>query len=579
LSTLDPVAELAARVVDAAGAATGLTLAPEEALLRPGNARHGADFQANLAMSLARRVGREPRDLAGEIAERRDVGGIAAAPRVAGPGFINFRLDDDWIGSALGAAAADARLGAAAGHAPQRVVIDYSAPNIAKEMHVGHLRSTIIGDALARVLRFCGDDVIAQNHVGDWGTPFGMLIEHLGDSGWSAGAHAGSAADLVALYRQARTHFDADAGFADRARGRVVALQAGDPATLAAWRQLVAQSQVYFDGVYRLLGVGLTAADMAGESIYNDLLAGTVDALQEAGLLELSDGALCTFPDGFRNRDGDRMALIVRKSDGGYGYAATDLAAIRHRARTIGAERILYVVGAPQSQHLQMVFATARAAGWIGGGVAAEHVPFGSVLGEDGKILRTRAGKTVKLVDLLQEAVARAGAAIAARAGAVDDELARAVGIGAVKYADLSSDRVSDYVFSFDRMLALEGNTSVYLQYAHARAAKVLRLAAGDPPAPRTPVLLRDPSERALALALLRWGPTVDQVACSLQPHRLCTYLYETATSFSAFYESCPILKAGDPALRASRLRLTDHTREVLRTGLELLGIEAPQRL
>ncbi|MGH2942634.1 MAG: arginine--tRNA ligase [Solirubrobacteraceae bacterium] len=558
---------------------TGLTLAPEDALVRPGNPRHGADFQANLAMSLGKRLGRDPRELADSIVGELDVEGVAAPPLVAGPGFISFRLEDAWIDGALRAVAADPRLGAGADHDPQRVVIDYSAPNIAKEMHVGHLRSTIIGDALARILRFVGDDVIAQNHVGDWGTQFGMLIEELGDTGWSAGAGTGSIADLDAFYRRARAHFDADAAFADRARARVVALQAGDPRTLAAWRQLVDESQRHFDVVYDMLGVGLTATDMAGESMYHDLLAGTVDALREAGLLELDGGALCAFPDGFRNRDGERMPLIVRKSDGGHGYAASDLAAIRHRAGTLGAERILYVVGAPQRQHLRMVFATGRAAGWLGDGVEAEHVAFGSVLGEDGRILRTRAGENVRLVDLLREAVVRAGDAIARRTGAADDELARRVGIGAVKYADLSNDRVHDYVFSFDRMLALEGNTSVYLQYAQARAASVLLRAGDDMPAAAAPVAVREDAERALALALLQFGPAVGHVASSLQPHRLCTYLYETATAFSAFYERCPILKAGDPATRATRLELTRHTGAVLRTGLDLLGIDAPQQL
>ncbi len=593
---LDPARELAARVVDAASIVTGLTLTPDEALLRPGNARHGADFQANLAMSLGKRVGRAPRDLAAAIVEQLDVAGVAETPQVAGPGFINFRLDEAWIGAALRETADDPRLGAGAGHEPQRVVIDYSAPNIAKEMHVGHLRSTVIGDALARVLRFVGDDVVAQNHVGDWGTQFGMLIEELHEAGWSAGSDAGSLADLVALYRQAQAHFARDPAFADRARLRVVALQAGDPESVAAWRQLVAESQRYFEGVYELLGVALSANDMAGESMYNDLLPETVSELEAAGLLELDGGALCAFPDGFQNREGERMALIVRKSDGGYGYATTDLAAVRHRVRTLAAERILYVVGAPQSQHLQMVFATARAAGWIGDDVAVEHVAFGSVLGEDGKPLRTREGETVKLVALLDEAITRAADVIAERVdtrspggshplagdrqgtgGAVDEPLARQVGIGAVKYADLSGDRVSDYLFSFDRMLALEGNTSVYLQYAHARAARVLRLAGAEPPP--SPVRAREPPERALALALLQFGPTVDHVVSSLQPHRLCTYLYDIASSFSLFYEHCPILKSEDPAVRDSRLRLTWQTAEVLRRGLGLLGIEAPAQL
>ena len=573
----DAAATLAARVVRAARAATGLDLAPEEALLRRGSARHGADFQANLAMSLARRLGRDPRELAAQIVRELDVRGLAAPAQIAGPGFINFRLDDAWIAGALAATSSDPHLGAAADHAPRRVVVDYSAPNIAKEMHVGHLRSTIIGDALARVLRFVGDDVIAQNHVGDWGTQFGMLIEELDDSGWSAD---GAISDLDAFYRRARAHFEADPAFASRARERVVALQAGDPATRAAWRQLVAESHRHFAVVYGLLDVALTPADMAGESSYNDQLPGVVEALASAGLLQPDRGALCVFPEGFRNRDGAPMALIVRKSDGGYGYATTDLAAIRHRVGALGAQRLLYVVGAAQRQHLHMVFATARAAGWLAEGVEAEHVAFGSVLGEDGKVLRSRAGESVKLVDLLHEAITRAGDAIVARSGVADEALARTVGIGAVKYADLSSDRVSDYVFSFERMLALDGNTSVYLQYAHARAAKVLRLAGdGAVAADDADHLLREQHERALGLALLGFGPAVDHVVSTLQPHRLCTYLYEVATAFSAFYESCPILTAGEPRLRAPRLRLTSHTAAVLRTGLDLLGIGAPERL
>ncbi len=576
---VDAATELAARVVDAARAVTGLELTPAEALLRPGNPHHGADFQANLAMALARRLGQDPGELAAELVDQLDLDGVAQAA-VAGRGFINFRLDDAWIAGALAATTADPRLGAGARHVRERVVIDYSAPNIAKEMHVGHLRSTIIGDALARILRFVGDDVIAQNHVGDWGTQFGMLIEELEAIGPSPDESARSIADLDGFYRQARAHFDGDPAFADRARARVVALQAGDPATRAAWRGLVEESERHFDVVYRLLGVQLTAADMAGESTYNDHFPPTIHDLEARGLLELDDGALCAFPPGFQNRDGRPMPLIVRKSDGGYTYDTTDLAALRHRRRALAAERILYVVGAPQSQHFEMVFATARAAGWLDDGARAEHVAFGSVLGEDGKILRTRTGENVKLVDLLHEAIRRAAQAIAERTADPADDLPRQVGVGAVKYADLASDRVKDYVFSFDRMLSLEGNTSVYLQYAHARVLAVLRRAGEDhSTTPPDPVVLHDAAERALALHLLQFGAVVDRVAGSLQPHHLCTYLHSTATAFSLFYEQCPILKAPDPATRASRLELVRHTGRVLRTGLDLLGIEAPDQL
>jgi arginyl-tRNA synthetase len=574
---LDAATELAARIVDAARAVTGLELSRADALLRPGSARHGADFQANLAMALARRLGRDPRDLATELVEQVDLDGVATAA-VAGSGFINFRLEATWIAGALAATAADPRLGAGSRHAPERVVVDYSGPNIAKEMHVGHLRSTIIGDALARLLRFVGDDVIAQNHVGDWGTQFGMLIEELDATPPPADPRGHTIADLDGFYRQARLHFDRDPAFADRARARVVALQAGDPTALTTWRELVNESQRHFDVVYHLLGTRLTATAMAGESTYNDSLADTVDELGRAGLLELDDGALCAFPPGFKNRDGHRMPLIVRKSDGGYTYDTTDLAAIRHRRRALAADRLLYVVGAPQSQHLEMVFTIARAAGWLGDAARAEHVAFGSVLGDDGKILRTRSGENVKLVDLLREAVRQAAQGIADRTAAdPDDELARQVGIGAVKYADLSGDRIKDYVFSFDRMLSLDGNTSVYLQYAHARVLAILRRAG--PVAPAAGIAVAEEAERALALQLLQFGTAVDRVASSLAPHHLCTHLHATATAFSNFYERCPILKAADPQTRASRLELARHTGRVLGTGLDLLGIDAPDRL
>ena len=573
----DAATELAERVVAAARAALGVDLEPGDALVRPGNPQHGADWQSNLAMPLAKRLKRNPREVAEEIRSHLDSAGLVASVDIAGPGFLNFRLEDAWLANALVQMGRDPRLGAGAKHTAQRVVIDYSAPNIAKEMHVGHLRSTIIGDALARTLRFVGDEVIPQNHVGDWGTQFGMLIEELDDRGWNAGA-GDSIADLDEFYRQARAHFDADEAFADRARRRVVKLQSGDPETMATWRALVAESQHHFEHVYALLDVGLSAEDMAGESIYNDQLAPTVEALEEAGQLELDDGALCAFPAGFQNRDGDRMPLMLRKSDGGYTYDTTDVAAIRHRIFDLRAQRILYVVGVPQSQHFQMVFAVAEAAGWLSHGVEVEHVAFGSVLGEDRKILRTRAGVSVKLIELLDEAIKRAQAILEERSGTSDPELARQVGIGAVKYADLSTDRRKDYVFSFERMLSLEGNTSVYLQYAHARTCAVLRRAGERAPEGAEPASIGGEAERELALKLIAFGGAVDAVVETLEPHRLCTYLFELAAVFSNFYEKCPILKA-EGAERERRLLLTTLTERVLGAGLPLLGIQAPDRL
>ncbi|MEU0533385.1 arginine--tRNA ligase [Amycolatopsis tolypomycina] len=571
--TADVTEELARRVVTAAGRALDIELTPEQALVQV-SPREGVDYQANLAMRLGKRLGRPPRDVAELIAGALELDGIAEQPEVAGPGFLNFVLRTGWLAARAGALLGDPRLGVPATTAPRRIALDYSSPNVAKEMHVGHLRSSVIGDALARLLRFAGHDVLPHNHLGDWGTPFGMLIEHLLDV--SGGHHA--IADLDAFYREARRKFDSDEAFATRARTRVVKLQSGDEDTLAVWQELVDESTRHFNEVYALLGISLTDKDIYGESFYNPYLAAVVDDLEEAGLTEVSDGAICVFPEGFRNREGDRLPLIVRKRDGGYGYAATDLATVRYWTAERGATDLLYVVGTPQAQHFAMLFATCRAAGWLTG--HAEHVGFGTVLGADGKTMRTRAGETVKLADLLTEAVTQAAAVVAERSeldAAEQAEVARAVGIGAVKYADLSGDRERDYVFAWDRMLAKEGNTSVYLQYAHARTQSILRKAGGLPGG--TDVLLEAPAERALALKLLQFGEALTAATNAYAPHKLCTYLYETAVAFSQFFEKCPVLKAPSPALRASRLRLTALTSQTLVLGLELLGIEAPERL
>jgi arginyl-tRNA synthetase len=478
---------------------------------------------------------------------------------------------------------ADERLGVPTAPHGERIVIDYSAPNVAKEMHVGHLRSTIIGDAIARVLSFLGHDIVRQNHLGDWGTPFGMLVEHLVELGGQAAAAELSAGALGAFYREARRKFETDETFAERSRLRVVALQQGDEPTLALWRTLVAASTRYFGEVYARLGVALTREDIRGESSYNADLPSVARELERRGLTRVSDHALCVFPPGFSGRTGDPLPLVVRKSDGGYGYAATDLAAVRHRTGELRATRLVYVVGAPQAQHLAMVFAVAASAGWLVPPARAEHVAFGSVLGADGKMFKTRAGETIRLVDLLTEAVARADGIVAEKNPDLDDgtrrEIARAVGLGAVKYADLSNDRIKDYVFEWDRMLATEGNTGPYLQYAHARICSILRR-AGNLAARDTPVRLTEAAERELALQLLQFGSAVDLVARGLEPHHLCTYLFAVATRFSTFYEQCPVLKAeGDPEVRASRIALCDVTARVLARGLSLLGIDAPQRL
>ncbi|KUL42532.1 arginine--tRNA ligase [Actinoplanes awajinensis] len=515
-----------------------------------------ADFQSGAPLALARELGRAPREIAAEVAARADLAGLAEIT-VSGPGFLNLTIGDDLLAESLRLTGADQRLGVPATAAPERIVIDYSGPNVAKEMHVGHLRSTIIGDALARTLEWLGHDVVRVNHLGDWGTPFGMLVEHLVDLGGS-GDH--SIRDLTAFYQDARAKFDTDDDFRTRARLRVVALQSGDPLSRDLWQRLVAQSERYFLDVYQRLGVTLGPDDFAGESRYQDDLPVLVAELLAQGLLTESDGALCAFPDGFTGRDGDALPLIVRKADGGFGYAATDLAAIRHRVGTLGADRLLYVVGAPQRTHFEMVFAVARKAGWLPGGVTAEHLGFGSILGADGKMLKTRAGDTIKLAELLDEAVARA--------------TAPAIGIGAIKYADLSGDRRGDYVFDWDRMLASTGNTGPYLQYAYARIRSLFRKAGTGP----GPVTVTEPAERALALTLLGFEPALRAAAGQAEPHRLAGYLHDLAVAFSVFYERCPVLRAADD-VRASRLGLAELTARTLHTGMFLLGIETLEEI
>ena len=541
-----------------------------------------ADFQANGALALARRLGREPRQLAADIVADATLDDMCVVVEVSGPGFVNLTLSEPFIAAQLSAMAADDRLGVDEDVEQETVVVDYSCPNVAKEMHVGHLRSTIIGDSLCRLLQFMGHRVVRENHVGDWGTPFGMLIEHLLDVGEEEAVHELSVGDLDTFYRQARLSFDGDEDFQNRARRRVVLLQSGDEETLRLWRVLVAQSVRYFDEVYSQLGVLLTDADVVGESYYNPMLPAVVRDLDSLGLLVESDGALCVFPEGFVNRHGEPLPLIVQKADGGFGYAATDLAAIRDRVQRIGAGTILYVVGAPQAQHLEMCFAVARMAGWLPPGTDAVHVAFGSVLGSDHKMFRSRSGEAVKLADLLEEAVQRAESALVARHAGGDpghrSAVARAVGIGAVKYADLSTDRVRDYVFDWDRMLAFEGDTGPYLQYAHARVHSIFRRAGLDVHARHGAPVLSEPAERALGVALLGYAEAVTAAMEGSSPSRLCGYLFSLATTFTTFYETCPVLQAA-PEARDSRLGLCTLTARVLGHGLGLLGVEAPSQM
>lgn len=591
--TVDPIEALRPLFADALARAFGPEHATTDPLVRRSDR---ADLQANVAMSLAKKLGKPPRAVAealsSALAASPGFEGLLTRVEIAGPGFLNLTLTDSLLARSLSLALSDDRLGVPLSPRPERVVIDYSAPNVAKEMHVGHLRSTVIGDSLARVLEHRGHTVLRQNHIGDWGTPFGMLIEHLLELGETAAAAEVSVGELSTFYKAAREKFDARPDFAERSRLRVVALQAGDAETRRLWALLVSLSTRYFEAVYDKLGVTLRASDLCGESFYNPRLAPLCEELARGShrradgepLVRRDDGALCVFPTGFTNKANEPLPLIVQKKDGGFGYATTDLAAIRYRLHELDATRLLYVVGAPQEQHLTMVFAAARELGWLAPPARAEHVAFGSVLGTDKRMFRSRSGDTVRLVDLLDEAVLRALAVVRDKAPDLPEEaqrdVAHKVGIGAIKYADLSSDRVKDYVFDLDRMLAFEGNTAPYLQYACARVRSIFRK-AGRAPAP-APITLTGgdgaTAERALALALLSFGSTIAAVESSLEPHRLCTYLYELATAFSSFYDKCPIVKADEP-VRSARLALAWLTARTLEAGLALLGIEAPEQM
>jgi arginyl-tRNA synthetase len=540
-----------------------------------------SDYQANGVMALAKQVSRPPRDVANEIVAVCDLAGVALV-EVAGPGFLNLTLSVEFLNNQLRALLGDPRVGRAPASTPKTVVIDYSSPNVAKELHVGNLRSTIIGDALARMYRFAGHNLVARNHLGDWGTPFGMLIEHLLDLGEDEAIASLSMGELNAFYQAARVKFDADDAFKERSRSRVVTLQSGDPETLRLWKILVDQSVQYLSHIYEELDVTLTADDAVGESYYNDMLDDVVADLDKAGLLVESNGALCVFPPGFTNRENEPLPLIVKKRDDGYGYAATDLAAVRDRVSNLHADELLYVVGTPQAQHLDMVYAVARMAGWLPENVRCEHVAFGHVLGPDRKMFKTRSGESVLLAGLVDEAIARADAALVSRKFEGDDlaraELSVQIALAAIKYADLSGERQRDYVFDLDRMLAFEGDTGPYLQYAHARLRSIFRRLGSEWNADSANFLLGSPSERHLALGLLAFPEAFDMALVSLQPHRLCNYLFDLAQRFTSFYEACPVLSS-EGQLRDERLALCELTSHTLSLGLSLLGIHAPEQM
>ncbi|AXK39838.1 arginine--tRNA ligase [Crenobacter cavernae] len=556
--------------VSAALAAAGVPDAP--AVLQPASKPEFGDYQANGVMGAAKKLKQNPRELAQKVIDVLDLAGIADKVEIAGPGFINIHLAPAFVGGRLDAALKDAKLGIAA-PVRQKVMVEYSSPNLAKEMHVGHLRSTIIGDAIARVLEFLGHDVARANHVGDWGTQFGMLVAYLVESR-KAGEADMVLSDLEDFYRKAKVRFDEDEAFADTARDYVVKLQGGDAEVRKLWAQFVEVSLEHCEAVYKKLGVSLDRDSVRGESAYNDDLPVVVSDLRAAELLVESQGAQVTFLAEFQNPEGEPMAVIIQKKDGGYLYATTDLAAVRYRHRKLGLDRVIYVVDARQSLHFQQIFTLAKKAGFAPADMQLEHVAFGTMMGEDGKPFKTRSGGTVKLIELLDEAEERAFALVSEKNPDLPEaerrDVARAVGIGAVKYADLSKNRTSDYVFNWDSMLTFEGNTAPYLQYAYTRVQSVFRKA--DAVDADASIVIAEPAEKQLAVALAQFEDVLANVAETCQPHHLCGYLYNVATLFSRFYEACPILKS-EGEVRASRLQLAALTGRTLKTGLGLLGI------
>ena len=550
-------------------------------LLGPSTVSDHGDL-AMACHSLARVMRKSPVEIAENIctAITPHLEGVAQVTSMNG--FVNIKATNSWLSKCVTEVASDPRLGVTKAEVPRNVAIDYSSPNVAKEMHVGHLRSTVIGDALARILTYQGHTVIRENHIGDWGTPFGMLIEHLLDLGEAEAGDELGVGDLDSFYKAARGKFDEDSDFAARSRARVVLLQGGDEETLHLWKILVNESTRYFNEVYRLLDVLLVDDDLMGESAYHPLLSSVVSRLSDAGLLEESGGADVVFPGGHLNREGEPLPLIIRKGDGGYNYATTDIACIIDRTERLNADDLLYVVGTPQSRHFEMVFEVCRMAGLLGEGHRSEHVNFGSVLGSDGKVLKSRSGSAVKLVDLLEESILRATAVVDEKnPGLESDEkrqIARAVGIGAVKFADLSNDRTRDYVFDWSKMLSFEGDTSPYLQYAHARICSIFTK-ANNSDWVDYPININDHYEARLARSLLSYRDSFESSARDLMPNRLCTHLLSLSSAFTSFYENCPVLIAEDPEVRNGRLRLCDATARSLKIGLSLLGIEAPERM
>ncbi len=540
--------------------------------------------------SLAGIMKKAPQEIAKQISElvASDLQSFAIVSSMSG--FVNITAKPEWLSKRLSILLADPRLGVSVDE-KKTFAVDYSAPNVAKEMHVGHLRSTVIGDTIVRMLEFKGHTVIRENHVGDWGTPFGMLIEHLLDLGEDRAANELGVGDLDSFYKQARSKFVSDEEFANRSRSRVVLLQGGDAETLRLWRILVDESMRYFNEVYSMLGVMLTDDDIRGESSYQELLPEVVERLRESGDLEESDGADVVFPGGWVNRDGEPLPMIIRKADGGYNYSTSDLACIIDRVERLGCDGFLYVVGTPQKQHFEMVFQVAKKAGFMSHNHQAVHVNFGSVLDTDGKVLKSREGEVIKLHDLLEEAIRRAEQSIDDKnpdlLGKEREEVARAVGIGAVKYADLSTERTKDYVFDWEKMLSFEGNTAPYLQYAYARISSIFRKWGGDRESLTTNFESLMESELStlrgeeilLSRRLVEFPSILDDSVSTFSPHKLCKHLHSIASSFASFYENCAILKEDNEIISQRRLALCEVTSRELKLGLAMMGINVPERM
>ncbi|WP_113625843.1 arginine--tRNA ligase [Pectobacterium peruviense] len=570
------LSEKVSQALTAAGAP-----ADSEAQVRQSAKAQFGDYQANGVMAVAKKLGMPPRQLAENVVQLLALEGIAEKTEIAGPGFINIFLDKQWVASQVENALNAPKLGLTPVE-PQTIVIDYSAPNVAKEMHVGHLRSTIIGDAAARTLEFLGHNIIRANHVGDWGTQFGMLIAYL-EKMQNENANEMDLSDLEAFYREAKKHYDEDANFAERARGYVVKLQGGDEYCRQMWRKLVDITMTQNQINYERLNVTLTKQDVMGESLYNSMLPNIVADLKAKGLAVESEGATVVFLDEYKNKEGEPMGVIIQKKDGGYLYTTTDIACAKYRYETLNADRVLYYIDSRQHQHLMQAWTIVRKAGYVPDSVSLEHHMFGMMLGKDGKPFKTRAGGTIKLSELLDEAYDRALKLIAEKNPQMESDelaaLAKVVSIGAIKYADLSKSRTTDYIFDWDNMLAFEGNTAPYMQYAYTRVASIFKRAGIQEDTLTQPITLSDEREFALATRLLQFEETITSVAREGTPHVMCSYLYDLAGLFSGFYEHCPILNAENDDVRQSRLRLALLTAKTLKQGLDTLGIETVDKM